>query len=363
MASTTTNYGFDVPTSSDLVKNGATAISTLGQDIDTFLFRPFSKNAVLNSSFDIWQRGTSVSVSANVLVYTADRWQVYNGVNQAMTVSRQATGDTTNLPFIQYCARVQRNSGQTGTTETFFTQPLESTNSIPFSNQTVTVSFYARRGTNYSPTSNNLKVNLVSGTGTDQNITTYTGGASVATVTNALTTTWTRYTVTGTVGATATELRLDFAFTPTGTASTNDYFEVTGVQLEVGNQVSPFSRNAATIQGELAACQRYYFRNNATSAYAHLGPVGWFTNGTTTTSVMLIPPVTMRTAPTSVEYGGTVATISPSAASTNISALALNQATATNIGLSATVTSVVGTLYSLGANGSTAAYIGVSAEL
>ena len=35
MATTTTNYGFTVPTSSDLVKNGATAISTLGQDIDT----------------------------------------------------------------------------------------------------------------------------------------------------------------------------------------------------------------------------------------------------------------------------------------------------------------------------------------
>ena len=35
MATTTTNFGFDVPTSSDLVKNGATAIATLGQDIDT----------------------------------------------------------------------------------------------------------------------------------------------------------------------------------------------------------------------------------------------------------------------------------------------------------------------------------------
>ena len=32
---TTTNYAFTVPTSADLVKNGATAISTLGQDIDT----------------------------------------------------------------------------------------------------------------------------------------------------------------------------------------------------------------------------------------------------------------------------------------------------------------------------------------
>ena len=35
MATTTTNFGFDVPTSSDLVKNGATAIAELGQDIDT----------------------------------------------------------------------------------------------------------------------------------------------------------------------------------------------------------------------------------------------------------------------------------------------------------------------------------------
>ena len=35
MATTTTNFGFDVPQSSDLVKDGATAIATLGQDIDT----------------------------------------------------------------------------------------------------------------------------------------------------------------------------------------------------------------------------------------------------------------------------------------------------------------------------------------
>jgi hypothetical protein len=37
MATTTTNFGWDIPTSSDLVKNGATAIAELGQDIDTKL--------------------------------------------------------------------------------------------------------------------------------------------------------------------------------------------------------------------------------------------------------------------------------------------------------------------------------------
>lgn len=35
MATTTTNFGWDIPTSTDLVKNGATAIAELGQDIDT----------------------------------------------------------------------------------------------------------------------------------------------------------------------------------------------------------------------------------------------------------------------------------------------------------------------------------------
>lgn len=37
MATTTTNYGWTVPQSSDLVTNGATAIATLGDDIDGYI--------------------------------------------------------------------------------------------------------------------------------------------------------------------------------------------------------------------------------------------------------------------------------------------------------------------------------------
>jgi hypothetical protein len=37
MATTTTNFGWDIPQSTDLVKDGATAIASLGQDIDTAL--------------------------------------------------------------------------------------------------------------------------------------------------------------------------------------------------------------------------------------------------------------------------------------------------------------------------------------
>ena len=50
MATTTTNFGFDVPTSSDLVKNGATAIATLGQDIDT-AFAGLTVNAQTGTTY------------------------------------------------------------------------------------------------------------------------------------------------------------------------------------------------------------------------------------------------------------------------------------------------------------------------
>lgn len=57
MATTTTNFGWDIPQSTDLVKDGATAIATLGQDIDTALLdlKGGSINQILakNSATDL----------------------------------------------------------------------------------------------------------------------------------------------------------------------------------------------------------------------------------------------------------------------------------------------------------------------
>ena len=57
MATTTTNFGWDIPQSTDLVKDGATAIATLGQDIDTALLdlKGGSTNQILakNSGTDL----------------------------------------------------------------------------------------------------------------------------------------------------------------------------------------------------------------------------------------------------------------------------------------------------------------------
>jgi hypothetical protein len=218
------------------------------------------KNAVLNSSMNVWQRGTSISLAASAgTTYLADRYCTQTGANQACTVSRQATGDTTNLSFIQYAMRYQRNSGQTGTGALSVMQPMETVNSIPFAGKTVTMSFYARAGANYTAASNALAFYLRTGTGTDQNpFAGYTGDTLLINTTATLTTTWQRFSASATMSASATEMTAQFTYTPVGTASTNDYYEVTGVQVEIAASASAYSPNTSTYATELAACQRYY---------------------------------------------------------------------------------------------------------
>jgi hypothetical protein len=75
------------------------------------------------------------------------------------------------------------------------------------------------------------------------------------------------------------------------------------VQLEAGSTATPFRRNANSIQGELAACQRYYVALKGSSNWAH--SIGY---AATTTSVraMIPVPVTMRAAPTLEDSGPTI---------------------------------------------------------
>ena len=259
-------------------------------------------NPFINSAFQIWQRGTSFALN-NSTAYTADRWAMQM-VNTATTTTRQTTSDSTNLPFIQYCARLARNSGTTNTGTITITQSAETVNTIPFAGKTVTMSFYARAGANFSAASSALYVYLVTGTGTDQNqaVGGYTGQATPLSGSATLTTTWQRFTYTGTIATSATEMSPNIGYTPVGTAGANDYFEITGFQLDIGSVALPFRTYAATIQGELAACQRYYYLAGS-GADQGLGFGGNFT--TTEAYASIAFPVTMRTTPTLVSTTGT----------------------------------------------------------
>jgi hypothetical protein len=326
------------------------------------------KNAVINGGMDIWQRGTSFALASGIPTYTADRW--YNARSAAgQTVSRQVTGDTTNLPNIQYCARVQRDSGNTSTTEVRLAQAFETVNSIPVAGQTVTLSFYARRGANYSSLLNGLGSQIIIGTGTDQNPLTsgYTGQSTLSSATPTLTTTWQRFTQTATVSATATEITVLFTYTPVGTAGAADFFEVTGVQLELGSVATTFSRAGGTIQGELAACQRYYYRAQATANYSRWA-VGQCTSSTAAAGFIKFP-ITMRTSPSSLEQTGTASNYGLTNSGTTVIAVSSVPTFDSASPDGSTVVFNVSSGLSAGnatqflPNGNTTAYLGWSAEL
>jgi hypothetical protein len=188
---------------------------------------------------DIWQRGTSFALTSGTTAYTADRWLGrYLGTN--VTYSRQ----TSDLTGSQYSFRIQRPVSVTGTNDMAVYYNIETADSYRFAGQTVTLSYYAKVGANFSATSSIFKAAIYSGTGTDQNLTTgYTGQTELATQSKTATTSWQRFSTTVTVGSTATELALIFFFTPTGTAGANDWLEITGVQLEVGSVPTTFKRS------------------------------------------------------------------------------------------------------------------------
>ena len=371
-------YSWPEPDNTDLVKNGALAIRTLGNAIDTTMGTmvaktvvdakgdliagtaadtvnrlavgsngetlvadsststglryqaPVNDNPVLNSAFQVWQRGTSFTASSATTGYTADRWLGYRSVAGG-TISRQVTGDTTNLPNIQYCARVARDSGNTSTATINYYNVFESANSIPFAGKTVTLSFYARKGANYSSTTTNVL--LTTGTGTDQNILSgFTGQTNAISSTVTPTTTWARYTYTATLATTATQISIGIIQNPLGTAGAADYLEITGVQLEVGSVATPFKTYAGTIQGELAACQRYYEKSYndavAPAATTDVGSIWMFQDITVTASTnvasVILYKVTKRGTPTLTIYspvGGATGAVYNNRTGTNVSAL------------------------------------------
>jgi hypothetical protein len=275
MASTTTNYGFDVPTSSDLVKNGATQIALLGQDLDTFLFRPFSRNAIINGGMDVWQRGTT-GLGTTSGSYTADRWLL----GQSSTTVTQDT-DSPVSPYFKYSLKM------VGTGDNSIIQRIESLNSIILAGQTVTFSFYAKR----TAGSGALDVRFFYPTSVD-NFGSVTQIGSTVVVAASPSSSWTRYTVTAEIGTNITA-GLQVQIYNTGASTTF----ITGVQLEIGTQVTPFTRAGLNFNGELFLCQRYFLKWSQPQ-FSRAG----FIYADTTTSAIFVDklPVPLRSSPTIV---------------------------------------------------------------
>lgn len=247
-------------------QNGLTATVTAGTGtsvsgagtiaspfVVTATARPQLANPIRNASMQIAQRGTSFALAAATRAYTLDGWEGLRSVTGA-TIS-QNTGATDTQGSQSY-VRVQRDNGNTSTATITLGQSVTTAISRHLAGKQVTFSFRARAGSNYSAAAGALAVNLVTGTGTDQNVIAgLTGAANAITPTTTLTTAWQTFTGTATLSGSITQLGVTFVFTPVGTASAADYFDVKDVRIDEGPQAQ--QHTVASYPADLADAQHY----------------------------------------------------------------------------------------------------------
>lgn len=242
------------------------------------------KNLSINGGMDWWQRGTSSSATG----YLADRW--FNAGSNT-TYSQESTAANLPAGFL-YGLKMT----MTATDTPYAMQAIETRDTIRFAGKRVTLSYYAATS-NSTDVTVRLDYSTVANTsvqGSFTQINPVSGNVNQPT-----TTTMTRVTQTYDVPSTALTLRIIIG--SNASLVSGRTVTVTGVQLELGSTATPFSRAGGTIQGELAACQRYYqVIGNSAGIWPLLG--GYTTSGGAIRNTITFP-VTMRVAPTVTKNG------------------------------------------------------------
>jgi hypothetical protein len=228
---------------------------------------PTKRNILwMNGGFEVWQRGAGASASiaqaASLTGYTADRWYLITGANQASVVSAQ-TGLSSQS---QIAARVRRNAAETGTTAMTFGYPLELDEIVRMRNKIVSLSFAIQAGALFSPTSGTLTAALYVGTGAvAKRGGGFAGETTMISIATNLTPGGATVAISGSssvvVPATSTQAELQFTWTPVGVAGATDDFTIDDVQLEANNSAStwtPSLFDRAPFHDMLQSCKRHY---------------------------------------------------------------------------------------------------------
>jgi len=286
----TTYANGDVYSASDVNDTNGT-INLLGASVAYAA----GKNDILNSDFSIWQRGTSFTNPVNDS-YQADRWSVVaDGTGATKTVSQQTFTPGT-APVAGYEGRFFYRFAQSvaGTLATYNVVRQKIEDVRTFANQTVTFSFWAK-----SDAARTISVNFAQNFGSGGSSQVDLGSTSINT-----TTSWVRYTTTHTIPSisgktigTSSWLSANFNL-PINSTFTIDIW---GVQVESGSTAKAFQTATGTIQGELAACQRYFYNGGNTIGSMNTSGNALFIQNL---------PVHMRTTP-SMSFTGTATVIVP----------------------------------------------------
>ena len=208
------------------------------------------RNFLFNSSYQVAQRGTS---NSSINEYVVDRWRTFGGPSGfSITRIDDATYATSGKAL-----RMHRTSGNSQTNNHGFGQGIETLNSLRLAGQSVILSFKAKRGADFSGSGNTINCSINAGEGTDENPFGMTSTNS-SSQSFTLLETDTSHTLTFDIPSDKTQVTVLFNYTPTGTAGTNDWFEIADCQLEMGTAATPFEN--VSYGDELARCQRYYYR-------------------------------------------------------------------------------------------------------
>jgi len=267
------------------------------------------RNVLDGGDFSVnpWQRGTSFTGITSTANYTADRWAARGSAGSSISVSKQAISAGV-LPGFGSALQFGRANANADVNPISLAQVVESLDTLRLQGQWVTLSFYAQAGANFSSLNSMLNVVVGVGTGADEGMTKFLNGSSSgwagyqalslaagASSNPLIAGTWQRFFATFFVPVGATELGVAFNYTPVGTAGANDWFQITGAQLEVGQYVSLFEH--LDVQVVLEICQRYFWgipepANNVLVA------TGGATAGANVQNFLFMAPVQMRVAPT-----------------------------------------------------------------
>lgn len=290
--------------------------TALTQAMQQMISSPSNRNILwMNGGMEIWNRGadngSTFTPGASTTIYTADRWYITTGANQASTVA-SVTGLSNQS---RLAARVRRTAAQTGTATMVFAYPLDTDEIIRMRGKIVTATFTVQAGANWSPTSGTLSVLLYTGTGANparRGLSSYAGetvpiNSSVnLTAGGAVVTT----SITGSlvVPTNATQAEFQFAWAPTGTAGAADDFTIDDVQLEVNTSSStwtPTAYDRLDFQTMLEGCKRHYQKTFPISVFAsqgggRAGALEVVSNAASRVGVFWEFPVEMRTTPSNI---------------------------------------------------------------
>jgi hypothetical protein len=326
------------------------------------------KNKIINGDFRINQRAFSSTTTDSAFGF--DRW--FAPMSGGCTYSTQAftpgTAPVAGYNGINFARLL--TTGQSGASVySILTQKIEDIRTI--ADQTVTVSFWAKAASGTPKIAIEFFNYFGSGGSPSASTQTYAGQVT-------LSTSWARYTVTvtlpslsgktlGTDNNSSLNLQLwvsagtDFNSRTGSLGIQSNTFDIWGVQVEAGSVATAFQTATGTIQGELAACQRYYNRIYATTPY------GWIGNGmagsSTSATINVALPVVMRVSPTALEYSS-LNLADGANTITTISAIIIDQTSSNFVLAKATATGLTQYRpYVYQANNSTSAYLAFSAEL